>query len=145
MRRTVSFLALLTVVAGCQSRTEPIVTTTSDAAQSAPQSSGAVVMPFRFVDEGSLGTLTVNGTTARYEDEYCGGMSTDAGVLEGSTITFDRMTYPECGKPEALWADIVITGYKPETGCFDQLRFKWGYNFVKTYYAYPTDDACRES
>lgn len=144
MQRLLPVFTALALLAACQSTTTTSVAT-APAGPPLTDDPNAVTVPFQFVDEGSTGTLTVSGQQARYTDEYCGGMSTDTGVVEGTTITFERMVYPQCGKPEELWADIVVTGYEPETGCFDQLRFKWGYNFVRTYYAYPTAEHCRDS
>lgn len=143
MHRLLPLFTALALLAACQSNTTSVAT--APAGPSVIDDPNAVIVPFQFIDEGSTGTLTVSGKRARYTDEYCGGMSTDTGVVEGTTIRFERMIYPQCGKPEELWADIVVTGYEPETGCFDQLRFKWGYNFVRTYYAYPIDEACRAS
>lgn len=105
----------------------------------------AIVTEFRYpgTTEGSAGRLVVKGNSATYHDTYCDGRSNSTGVVEGTTIDFDRMTYPTCDSSTPLWADVVVKGYDRATGCFQRLTFTWGYDRIERYNAYPTASECR--
>lgn len=144
--RILAIGAAATALAACN-ETGP---TGSTAAVPFTQHPNAVVTAFKFAadssdgTEGSTGTLTVNPDgSARYQDVYCNGMENTAGRLDGTSVSFPRMTYKECNKPEPLWADISVDGYNKTTGCFAVINFTWGYNFVQRYQAYPTEARCQ--
>ena len=120
---------------------KPVAEATLDSVDEA----GAIVTEFRYpgTTEGSEGKLVVRGSSATYHDTYCGGRSNETGVVEGTKIDFDRMTYPVCGQSTPLWADVVVKGYDRATGCFDRLTFTWGYDRIERYNAYPTDTRCK--
>ena len=139
LTRTTCTLLTAGLLAACA---EPNATNTT--AASFTEDPNAITTAFQYTDGGSTGTLTVNPDgTARYRDVYCNGMENAAGRLDGDSVSFPRMTYKECNKPEALWADITVKGYDQATGCFEVIDFAWGYNFVQRYQAFPTEERCK--